>query len=289
MSNLADKLEVATTAQAEGSDPVSALSIYEQIQRQQDAVAKVLPAGLDAGRFTRMALTEVRRTPKLALCDPGTLLGAMMLAAQTGLEPGGPLGQAFLIPRWNSRNKCNEAQFQIGFKGFVQLAARSGVSIQAHTVRHGDLFEWQYGTDEYLHHKPVIGSNDIAVAWYAVGKFPDGRPPLFVVIDRNVTEAAKNAGAAGNKGPWASHYNAMAEKTAAHRLAKWLPLSTESAYAIAADGAVVRQQVSLEEAAESVPELEEGEPEDPDFEGQVEQLEDQASTAGMHRDESDLS
>lgn len=262
MSNLADKLEVATTAQAEGNDPASALSIYEMIQRQQDMVAKALPAGMDAGRFVRMVLTEVRRTPKLAMCDPATLLGAMMLSAQTGLEPGGPLGQAFLIPRWNNKNKCLEAQFQIGYRGLVQLAARSGVSIAAHTVRADDAFDWQYGTDEYLHHRPVIGSEAIAVAWYAVGKFSDGRPPLFVVIDRNVTEQAKKAGAAGDRGPWASHYNAMAEKTAAIRLSKWLPLTTDVAYAVAADGAVVRgSDVTVEAAAEQVPDEESGDDE----------------------------
>lgn len=258
MSNLADKLEVATTAQASGEDAASALSIYEMIQRQQEMVARALPAGMDAGRFVRMVLTEVRRTPKLAICDPPTLMGAMMLSAQTGLEPGGPLGQAFLIPRWNKHTKCQEAQFQIGYRGLVQLAARSGVSVSAHTVRDGDVFDWQYGTEEYLHHRPVIGSQEVAVAWYAIGKFSDGRPPLFVVIDRNVTEQAKAAGSAGDRGPWASHYNAMAEKTAAIRLSKWLPLTTDVAYAVAADGAVVRgADVTIEAAAELVPEVEE--------------------------------
>lgn len=252
--SIADKIEVAKNAQAEGDDPTSALSIYEMIQRQQEMVDRALPAGMDAGRFVRMVLTEVRRTPKLAICDPATLLGAMMLSAQTGLEPGGPLGQAFLIPRWNKHTRCQEAQFQIGYRGLVQLAARSGVSLVAHTVRHGDVFDWQYGTDEYLHHRPVIGSTEIPIAWYAVGKFPDGRAPLFVVIDRNVTEQAKAAGAAGDRGPWATHYNAMAEKTAAIRLSKWLPLSTDVAYAVAADGAIVRgTDVSVETAAEQVP------------------------------------
>jgi len=260
VSDLADKIEVAKAAQADGEDAASALSIYEMIQRQQDMVARALPAGMDAGRFVRMVLTEVRRTPKLAICDPATLMGAMMLSAQTGLEPGGPLGQAFLIPRWNKHTRCQEAQFQIGYRGLVQLAARSGVSLVAHTVRHGDVFDWQYGTDEYLHHRPVVGSTEIAEAWYAVGKFSDGRPPLFVVIDRNVTESAKAAGSAGDRGPWASHYNAMAEKTAAIRLSKWLPLTTDVAYAMAADGAVVRgADVSVEAAAEQVPE---DEPED---------------------------
>lgn len=271
MTGLADKLEVARGAQAEGEDPRSALTIFEQIARQQEAVAKALPAGMDAERFVRMVLTEVRRTPKLGQCDPATLLGAMMLSAQTGLEPGGPLGQAFLIPRWSGRRKVMECQFQIGYKGYVQLAARSGVTITARTVRDGDDFEWRYGTDEYVHHRPVLGSVAPSIAWYAIGQFADGRKPVFVVIDRNVTEAAKAAGAAGDKGPWATHYDAMGEKTAANRLQRWLPLSTDVAMAMAADGAVVSgPSVTVEAAAETVPELEPGEPEPEEAEAEPE-------------------
>jgi len=266
VTGLADKLEVATDAQAEGEDPAKALTIFDMRSEEHTSELQSL-RHLVCRLPLEKKKNKMRRTPKLALCDPATLLGAMMLSAQTGLEPGGPLGQAFLIPRWNKHTKCTEAQFQIGYRGLVQLAARSGVSLVAHTVRNEDTFDWQYGTDEYLHHRPVIGSEQIAVAWYAVGKFADGRVPLFVVIDRNVTEAAKAAGSAGNKGPWASHYNAMAEKTAAIRLSKWLPLTTDVAYAVAADGAVVRgPDVTVEAAAEAVPEdepeqIEAGEPE----------------------------
>jgi len=254
VSNLADKLEVAQAAQNEGADAGAALTIFERISKQQDMVAKALPAGMDAERFVRMVLTEVRRTPKLAQCDPATLLGAMMLSAQTGLEPGGPLGQAFLIPRWSGKRKVMECQFQIGYKGYVQLAARSGVTIVARTVRDGDEFDWCYGTDEFVRHRPVLGNDSHAIAWYAIGQFADGRKPVFVVIDRNATEAAKAAGAAGDRGPWATHYEAMGEKTAANRLQRWLPLTTDVAQAMAADGAVVSgPTVSVELAAESVP------------------------------------
>lgn len=257
MTGLADKLDVARATQADGGDAGAALTIFEKIARQQEVVAKALPSGMDAERFIRMVLTEVRRTPKLAQCDPATLIGAMMLSAQTGLEPGGPLGQAFLIPRWSGKRKVMEAQFQIGYKGYVQLAARSGVTITARTVREGDVFEWQYGTDEYVKHQPVLGSEAPSIAWYAVGKFADGRQPVFVVIDRNTTEAAKAAGAAGDRGPWATHYDQMGEKTAANRLQRWLPLSTDIAMAMAADGAVVSgPTVTVAEAAESIPEPE---------------------------------
>jgi len=254
VSDLADKLEVARSVQTDGGDATAALSIFDRIARQQEAIAMALPAGMDAERFVRMVLTEVRRTPKLAQCDPATLLGAMMLSAQTGLEPGGPLGQAFLIPRWSRRRKVMECQFQIGYKGYVQLAARAGVTATPRTVREGDEFDWCYGTNEYLTHRPVLDSTGPSIAWYAVGQFADGRKPVFVVIDRNVTEQAKGASASGDKGPWGTHYDAMASKTALLRLSNYLPLSTDVALAMAADGAVVSgEAVTVEIAAESVP------------------------------------
>lgn len=238
---------------AEGAAP---LNIFEKVQRQQDAVAKALPAGMDAARFVRMVLTEMRNTPALMECSSGSLLGAMMVSAQLGLEPGGPLGQAYLIPRWNNKLGMKEASFQLGFRGLVQLAARAGVTLAARTVRGplddlpGDHFEWEYGTSEYLRHRPEIDTSRPSIAWYAVAHFVDARPAMFTVIDRNVADRARAAGSAGDFGPWKDHYDAMAEKTAAIRLAKWLPLTTEAAYAVAADGAVVSgPEATLEDAA----------------------------------------
>lgn len=266
MTNLADKLDVAKAAKAEGADTGQALDIFEKISIQQESVARALPVGMDAGRFIRMVLTEMRRTPKLATCDPSTLIGAMMLSAQTGLEPGGPLGHAFLIPRWSKKSKTNECSFQIGYRGYVQLAARSGVTVVARTVREGDEFDWAYGTDEYIDHRPPIDSDGPAVAWYAKGEFADGRKPVFVVIGRSECDRARVASQSGDYGPWATHYNEMARKTAVMRLAPFLPLATDAALAIAADGAVASgTSATVEDAAqfvaESVPEIEDGDPE----------------------------
>lgn len=256
MSGLADKIEVAQAARAEGGSAEAALSIFEKIQRQEQQIAAALPAGMDAGRFVRMMLTEIRRTPKLGTCDPATILGAMMLAAQTGLEPGGPLGQAWLIPRWSNKNKVNEAQFQIGYKGLIQLAGRSGFLVQAHTVREGDGFDYQYGTDEWIWHKPMPDSEGRSQWWWAIAHPMAGGKAPFRVIDRNVAERARSAGKAGDNSPWVSHYDAMAEKTAIIRLANNLPLTTEVAMAIAADGAVVSSpSATVEDAAQSAQEL----------------------------------
>lgn len=259
--SLTDKLELSAEATASGGSAESALDIYEKVKRQQEQVADALPAGMDASRFVRMVLTEMRRTPKLATCSPASVLGAMMLSAQTGLEPGGPLGQAFLIPRWNGREKVNEAQFQIGYKGYVQLAARSGVTLVARTVRADDDFEWAYGTDEYIRHRPVLDSQALALAWYAIG-FTPGRHAPFVVIDRNVADKARASAASPDRGPWSTNYDEMALKTSILRLKNFLPLSTDVATAMAVDGAVVIDTTATVEqvAAEMEPETTEDEP-----------------------------
>ena len=266
MTGLADKLEVATTAQADGQDPGSALSIFDKVSRQQEAVDKALPAGMEAERFIRMMLTEMRRTPKLAQCDPATLLGAMMLAAQTGLEPGGPLGQAWLIPRWSGKRKVLEAQFQIGYKGLIQLAGRAGFLVQAHTVKVGDEFGFQYGTDEWLYHRPIPENQGVSEWWWAIAHPVAGGKASFRVIDRNVADRARSAGKAGDNGPWVTNFDEMAEKTAVIRLTNRLPLTTDVAYAIAADGAVVHDLgVTVEAAAELVP-GDDDEPDEPENE-----------------------
>ena len=108
-------------------------------------------------RFTRITLSALSTNAKLQETTPQSFLGAMMTAAQLGLEPNTPLGQAYLIP---FRNKgVLECQFQLGYKGLIDLAYRSGqISvIQAHTVYENDEFEYELGLDPKLKHVPAKG------------------------------------------------------------------------------------------------------------------------------------
>ena len=87
-------------------------SIAEWIVAMKPQIKKALPSVITPDRFTRMALTAVAQNPKLGDCSPASFCGAMLQAAQLGLEPNTPLGQAYLIP---FRNKGQmEAQFQLG-------------------------------------------------------------------------------------------------------------------------------------------------------------------------------
>ena len=92
----------------------------------------------------------------------------MMQAAQLGVEPNTPLGQAYLIPYRNHGQL--ECQFQLGQKGLIDLAYRSGeiTSISAHEVCENDDFEYELGLEEKLKHKPALKDRGAVILYYAV-------------------------------------------------------------------------------------------------------------------------
>lgn len=142
-------------------------------QRQHDPAHPRRPAA-------RIALTEIRKVPKLADCDQTSFLGAIMQCAQLGLEPGGALGHAYLIPFENRRKNITEVQFVVGYRGMLDLARRSGqiVSIEARPVYERDHFHVAFGLEPSLKHEPNWDAADRGELKfvYAVAKLKDGGP-----------------------------------------------------------------------------------------------------------------
>lgn len=79
-----------------------------------------------AQRFVAAITSAVAINPTLQQCDPSTILSAALLGESLNLSPSPQLGQYYLVPYWNKKKGCNDAQFQIGYKGLIQLALRSG-------------------------------------------------------------------------------------------------------------------------------------------------------------------
>lgn len=102
-----------------------------------------------AGQFRGMAL----KNPDLYVCTPQSIGRCIHLCAATGLVPGGPLGQVDLIPR-RVKGVGLELQFQIGWRGFVALGARTGRRAKPNVVFDGDDFDHEEGLDERLVHRP---------------------------------------------------------------------------------------------------------------------------------------
>ncbi len=126
-------LEVAT-GEAKGPLPVGQL-VWQQRAEGERALPQHLKGNGEA--FARALMTVIKQTPKLTQCDPRTVLGGLMVASQLGLEFG-PLGHCYLVPYKNDGR--DEAQFQLGYKGKIDLAWRSGKlkSIAAREVREAD-------------------------------------------------------------------------------------------------------------------------------------------------------
>lgn len=210
---------------------------------------QIVPRHLNPERMLRVMAHCVYKTPLLAECNPLTLLGAMQVCASLGLEPNTPLQHAFLIPFKNNKKKTIDVNLIIGYRGYVDLARRSGqlVNLHADVVVAGDDFSFEYGSDQHLRHRP--NGLDGQEQWaYAYARLKDGdafevMPYSAVLKIRDKTQAYKQALADKASGkdwayaasPWVAYPAEMAKKTAVRRLAKWLPLSLEFANAAALD------------------------------------------------------
>lgn len=207
------------------------------IKAMAPAIQKALPSVITPERFTRMVLSALSATPKLAECSPQSFLAAMMTAAQLGVEPNTALGQAYLLPYRNHGQM--ECQFQLGYKGLIDLAYRSGeVSvIQAHTVYENDVFEYELGMDPKLRHVPAKADRGEAVAYYAMFKTKDGGYGFEVMsvddVQRHAQRYSKSYGSGSS--PWRSNFDEMAKKTVLKRALKYAPLKSDFVRGISQD------------------------------------------------------
>ena len=210
-----------------------------------------------AERFTRICLTAMRQTPKLAQCEPASILGAMMTCAQLNLEPNTPQGLAYLIPYGR------ECQFQVGYKGLMQLMYRSGAiaSFNADVVYRQEveqgLFEYESGISPRISHKIDLlnpeartGKPEDVIAAYAAVVLKTGEPIVRLVTKMEIDQARTLN--RGNSPAWRDHYAAMAIKTAIKRLSAWLPV-TKVADAFAAEEATAPAEAVVEQEKKPAP------------------------------------
>lgn len=192
------------------------------LERMMPQISRALPKHLTPERMTRIALTELRKVPKLLTCTPESFCGAIMACSQLGLEPGSALGQIYLIPYGK------DVQVILGYKGMIELARRSGqiVSLSAHEVHENDTFEFEYGLQEKLRHVPSLKERGALIAVYAVSHFVGGGHQIEVMSKQDVDKVRARS-KSGNSGPWVSDYNEMAKKTVLRKLFKYLPISIE--------------------------------------------------------------
>lgn len=230
-------------------------TMQDYIKLMESEIKKALPSVITPERFTRIALSALSANPKLAETTPMSFLGAMMTAAQLGLEVNTPLGQAYLIPFKNKG--VLECQFQLGYKGLIDLAYRSGeVSIiQAHVVYENDEFIYELGLDPKLEHIPVKDNRGEPSYFYAIFKMKNGGYGFEVMSVDDVRKHAKKYSQAYNSSfsPWTNHFEEMAKKTVLKKALKYAPLKSDFVRGFTSDESV---KTELSDDMFSVPNME---------------------------------
>ncbi len=223
------------------------MSISDMIKAMQPEIKKALPDVITPERFTRMALSALNTTPKLQECSQMSFLGALMNAAQLGLEPNTPLGQAYLIP-YKNKGKL-ECQFQVGYKGLLDLAYRNPQiqTIQAQCVYENDEFEYELGLEPNLVHKPAIGDRGALVLVYALWKSNNGGFGFEVMsktdIDAHARKFSQSFGSSFS--PWKTNYEEMAKKTVIKRCLKYAPVKSDFVRAMTNDE-TIKSDISVD-------------------------------------------
>lgn len=191
-------------------------------------LAKVLPKHLTPDRMCRVALTAILKTPGLLSCSQESLLQALMICSQAGLEPDGRL--AHLIPYGNV------VQVIFDWKGLVTLALRNGMeAVYADKVCEADDFEAAVhnGRKVIRHITNYRQARGEAYAYYAVCQ--RGGVVDFEVMTKEEVDGIRARSKAGRSGPWVTDYDEMAKKTALRRLSKRWDLLPEIRDVINAD------------------------------------------------------
>ena len=225
--------------------PAEQKTMQQYIKNMEGEIKRALPSVITPERFTRIVLSAISANPQLGSCTPNSFLGAMMTSAQLGLEVNTPLGQAYVLPY---RNKgVLEAQFQLGYKGLIDLAYRSGEVevIQAHVVHENDDFECEYGLDPKLTHKPADSNRGEPIKVYAVFKTKSGGFGFEVMSMEDVRKhAAKYSKSYGSGySPWKTNFEEMAKKTVLKRVLKYAPLKSDFVKAAVQDE-VIKKDLS---------------------------------------------
>lgn len=196
-------------------------TVFQLVEKMKPEIERALPEHVGLERFTRIALTAIRTTPELKKANGLSFIGAMMQAAQLGLEPNTPLGQCYIIPR--KRKGTWEAQFQMGYKGYVNLAWQSGMvsELEYDKVCENDEFRFSKGLDGEFYHKPNLKEDrGEAYAYYAYIKTKSGGF-ISVIMSKNEVKkhAEKYSDSYGSQySPWQNQFDIMAYKTCLRQL-----------------------------------------------------------------------
>ena len=198
----------------------------------QKVVLNTLQDPKRAAKFTAAITSAVSNQPELQACDASTILSGALLGESLNLSPSPQLGQYYLVPFKDRKRGRTVATFILGYKGYVQLALRSGYykRLNVFEIKEGELISWNPLTEE--------------LGYAASFEYKNGfQKTIYWSKDKMEAHALQySEGYKANKGYafWEKDFDSMAKKTMLRQLiSKWGIMSTELETALRNDDFVV--------------------------------------------------
>lgn len=207
----------------------------------------------DIQKFTAAITSVVSTNPQIEECEASTILSAALCGHSLQLPPSPQLGQYYMVPFKDRKNKRTVATFVLGYRGYNQLAIRSGQykRLNVIEIKEGELLGWDLLTEEinvkFIDDDATREATE-TVGYYAYFRYVNGfEKAIYWTKDKMKQHAMKySAGYANDvkKGTsytfWAKDFDSMAKKTMLRQLiSKWGVMSVEMQNAYIADGAVI--------------------------------------------------
>lgn len=218
-----------------------------------------------AQRFIAAITSAVATNPALQECDPATILSGALLGESLNLSPSPQLGQYYLVPFNNTKKGCKDAQFQLGYKGYVQLALRSGYykRLNVMAVKAGELVRFDPLTEEIelnLNRDELERENAASIGYVAMFEYLNGfKKTIYWSREKMEAHALRySKGYAAKKGYtfWEKDFDAMAYKTMLRQLiSKWGIMSIDLQTAFEADNAAEQDADYVQAEDAQPPEL----------------------------------
>lgn len=216
-------------------------SIAIQSDAYKNLVNRTLGDPNRANKFIASISSAVATNPALQECEAGTILSAALLGESLNLSPSSQLGQFYLVPFKDNKNNRTVAQFQLGYKGYIQLAIRSGYykKLNVLAIKEGELINYNPLDEEIkvnLIEDDEVRENTPTVGYYAMFEYSNGFTKTLYWSKKKMQEHAKKYSQGYRrdleKGSeftfWSKDFDGMAYKTMLRQLiSKWGIMSVE--------------------------------------------------------------
>ena len=247
-------MAVKNTLVKNGKSPKFSVAI--QSDGYKNLINNTLGDPKRAAKFVTAITSAVSANPQLQDCDASTILSAGLLGEGLNLSPSPQLGQYYLVPYNDSNNKRKVAQFQLGYKGYIQLAIRSGQykKLNVLPIKQGELISFnplEEQIDVKLIDNEIEREKAETIGYYAMFEYVNGfKKAIYWSREKMESHALKYSKGYQKKSGytfWEKDFDGMACKTMLRQLiSKWGIMSIEMEKAVTNDMAVLAENGNVE-------------------------------------------